>query len=353
MERIIRVVLLGVIVVLGFTAVFPEWLDFLVMERTKRIEQQQVYEMSRRPVSPKNWHLAIEGAITANTDYAVTVRYEAKNQSRFCQDYNLFSDETSQEVQLKHYNPTIKNGRHSIVVPLKEFSPLQGCQFVVYEVSLMVFTMGSKATKSDLLFVEDGVNYSAYNNSISIECAEYYGRYGVHGSRGCYKAPFDKKRKIVQQLPIANSEWTININLLDTGEFSRASDLQREVGSANKQTRKLCTLMHRFDYMNNENPAVSLVPASEAVGNRVLQGDFDGYRYGNQTSAIQFHRSLLVSEYENIARSIRQNSNKQFIDPWKRPYEYKLSQDGKGYAIVSKGENETDVSDDIYRKCRG
>lgn len=353
MKVTVRIILLLGIIVLGFMIAFPQWSDFLVTERSKRIEQRQFEEMSKPPEAPKDWHIKLNGSITDNTVYKIIVTYSAKKQKRSCQHYNPFSSSYLQDVEFKHYLPTISNGQHSITIPLNEFNPKKGCQFEVENVALEVFPENEdSAGNSNSLFIKKYVANAVQSNILNIECAEYSGRNKNRRSVGCYQN-IEKSIPIEQRLSLSNESWTININRLDTTEYSKKVDRHYQQIAVTRELEQLCKLIHSFDELNDFNPSMPNEVMDDLKGNKVLRGEFGEFNNTEQPPSFKVYLSRLNATYRNLTKSIQQNSEQLFVDPWARPYIYKRSEDKKSFSIYSKGQDESDDSDDIHSQCKG
>lgn len=357
MEKIIRVSLLGVIVVLGFTAVFPQWLDFLVMERTKRVERQRNAERAREPSMPKDWHLTLSGTISEDTTYKVSVKYVAQKETRWCQDYyyQIWSGVSglTQEAKYATYTPKVEDGFHSIKVPLREYSTSWGCQFKVDDVTLIVSKADGSYQNIETLFFNKNSIYRAKNETLNIECAAYSGTYSMVGPVGCKQKPFESKKDISQRLYFDNENWTVNIDYLDIGRYTELFDQKTRLILVERDMVSLCNVFHAYDYVNNENASVASVPVSDEVGQNILSGEY--YEYPNLSSGptAQVYVRRFEATLRNARGDVRRNQEPRFIDPWFRPYVYKRSEDGRGYEIVSNGPNESTHADDIKSSCQG
>lgn len=212
-----------------------------ISQRNALIEAEELatYGSQGKPAKttiPDDWNIKISGAIEKGINYVIRVSYYSQSDSKLCEDWKLIqfsSDRTS--TKLYTYYPEIRNGRHSITIPLKEHDPKTGCKYRIHDVALhLERDKGKHLLPSGnfmLLYaewVENKLNPPGYgfsrrqidNNLINIECV-FPDPNNIHYSPSpCGLAPVQKHFAVAQRLPIYNANYEVNIKFLSQDEYS-------------------------------------------------------------------------------------------------------------------------------------
>ncbi len=221
---------------------------FLGLEANKSIEQHNAlieaeefatYGAQGKPVkktTPDNWNIKISGEIEKKINYVIRVSYYSQSDRKLCQDFNpiqFSSDRTL--TKLYTYYPEIKNGKHSITIPLTEHNPKIGCKYRVHSVGMHLDRDKGKHLLPSGVFMlfyakwaENKLNDPGYGfsrkqidkNIIDIECV-FPDPNNIHGSSSpCGLAPVKEHFAVAQQLPIYSSNYEVNIRFLSQDEYS-------------------------------------------------------------------------------------------------------------------------------------
>ncbi len=128
MSVIVRVLLLAVIVVLGVTAVFPQWMDFAHQANSDRIAATEglSHPQSHRP-PPKEPSIKLFGSIDQKARYTVTVTYYTTNESFICTKSSF--DGRAPLSKTFDFEPVIGDGQHQIEVPLDTVDGETNCRW--------------------------------------------------------------------------------------------------------------------------------------------------------------------------------------------------------------------------------
>ena len=198
---------------------------------TNRPEQKPV-----KKTTPNDWNIKISGIIEKEINYVIRVSYYSQSDSKLCEDWKLIqfsSNRTS--TKLYTYYPKIKNGRHSITIPLTEHNPKTGCKYRVHDVELHLERDKGKyllPSGNFMLFyaewAKNKLNPPGYgfsrkqidSNLLNIECV-FPDPNNIHYSPSpCGLAPVQKHFAVAQQLQIYNANYEVNIKFLSQDEYN-------------------------------------------------------------------------------------------------------------------------------------
>ena len=207
------------------------------MSKNETLKATEAQGKSVEKMTSDDWNIKISGALEKGINYVVTVSYYSQSDSKLCEDWKpiqFSSNRTS--TKLYTYYPEIKNGRHTVTIPLTEHNPKVGCKYRVHDVELHLERDKGKYLLPSGRFMlfyakwaKNKLNPPPYgfslkqidNNLIDIECV-YPDPNNIHySSSPCGLAPVQKHFAVAQELPINSTNYEVNIKFLSQDEYNQ------------------------------------------------------------------------------------------------------------------------------------
>lgn len=177
--------------------------------------------------------LTLSGTIHEGIIYKISVTYSAQTESKLCSHWTLFGG-TTRTSKFYEYNPIIKDGRHSIIIPLNEHNPKLGCKYKPHHITIYLNKASGKhqlpSGSFPLFYVEQHkkVNPPAYgfnfkklkDNIINIECV-FPDPNNIHfSSSPCGLYPVTDRFTVTQFLKPNLSDYEVNINFISQEAYN-------------------------------------------------------------------------------------------------------------------------------------
>ncbi len=150
--------------------------------------------------SPNEKYIDIQGSLSPELVYKVMVRYVAKGGSKRCKRYSWSAGMYVSRVAEFEYQAAVKDGHHSLRIPLKELSPDTACKWAPDTVFLCVDEVGKDPVSCSSLFFLHGRHDN--NPEINMECS---------GSNFCFRNPIELH---TENIDVLNKTYTVNITRL-------------------------------------------------------------------------------------------------------------------------------------------
>jgi len=331
-KHIIRVGVLLLIVLMGLTAVAPQWLDLFggmradYTKQKKREKEHEEYVHFQKYPIPDNWKLKVIGAISnhpLDLEIIYNVAYKARKDEPECRSWSLMSG-AGPDFKFYEYKAQIKGGRYQVEIPLDKHPAYQGCHFQVTTIKMGISVVGSKPSNSNTLFADRdhmrelsvaGYPTRSVNNELlSLDCYQPIVSDKVFPNHwDCGHAGMLEKwptQELQNYMHTEELKWQVDINLIPS---LVSSNKQRETKKVHQARNQLGMLLRLFgDYLMVINQPTRQSTASELLN--VIQDKVD---------MAPYQESSLYKKYQNSLSKVKnqiEQTNGVPTDPWGTPY---------------------------------
>lgn len=258
-------------------------------------EEEEVVEKIEKEIET----LKLEGSIPDGVTYQITVWYSSDSKGMVCGDLTFslglwggesgfyFTNSTKRLI----YRPTIKDGHHSLEVPLNKFTPLIGCGYHVSFISMQVtnsnldkynvnyggrFNLFYPEEKAPTIYRGDPYNHNA-GRVLNLECtSKDFSDKVSYFNPNCHLQSTIDTFFPFQKLKYDNYELNINTTTQDEYEFkrffknkiysSRVEFMQRISRFSNFYDRDLSYFMQKIEQLERNNEQIDTYIAQMQQG---------------------------------------------------------------------------------------
>lgn len=251
---IVRLSVLILLIILGLTAIFPQWLDLLSLMKSEHQERKEtpIVLQTKKPVEL----VGLYGSISSETSYVVNMVYYATSDIRSCTHRN-FDGGQSPDSRVVSFSPIIENNKHRIELPMDSISSNTACGWQPRYLEIcLIRSNDSKhcfrlfdAKPNTAIHHPTGVMTKGQNmdgQTINIECEPFDLYSSNNGSGTCYlPKPYDEKFRrpeimLEDRFHLSAQKVEVNFNFLTLEQVQQRDVIMQMVWEAKQlETQEL------------------------------------------------------------------------------------------------------------------